>query len=123
MRVEHFGGTVLVDTLDALDAVLRQRFGDDANELWLSHDASHPCLAILVHGDDCCLHYFPHEGHPGFQSAGAASSEWRTFFVSTPSEAIELSADAVVSFTQARAAAAEFYADGSLPTSVRWLEL
>ena len=112
----------MVDTLEALDAVLRLRFGDAANELWFSHD-THPCLAILIHGDDCCLHYFPREGHPGFQSAGAPSSEVRAFFTNTPSETIHLGADAVVSVAEARAAAAEFFTNGSRPTSVRWHQL
>jgi hypothetical protein len=124
VKVEHFGGSVEVADSAALDAVLGERHGDDANEYFLCGAEPYPLLALLVHGSVACLHYFPREDHPGFLSVGGGvAGEGRAFYTNKPTEVIEVPGDAVVSFEQARDAARDFLRDGVIPSSVRWIEL
>jgi len=125
MKIEHFGGLAEVGDDASLDEVLSKRFGEDVNEFWISGDEKYPALTIQVRGPLSCLLYYPEEGHPGFISVGEDGDEDEVvvFRTNTPTEEIEVSADAVVPFEQARRAAHEFMTSTSKPASVEWSEL
>ena len=124
MKVEHFGGAAEVTDRSALDSLLSARYGNDVNEYLLGGEETYPYLMILVRGSVAYLHFFPAEGHAGFQSlgdGGAAGTE--AFYTNKPTEPIWVPADAVVPFEQAREAAHEYLHSGLIPSSVRWRAL
>lgn len=124
MKIEHFGGLLEVETVAALDKVLDLRYGNRANEYLICGKDRYPLLCVQVRGAVACLHFFPEEGHPGFLSVGeGAAAGLETFYTNTPTEEIEVAADAVVSFDQAREAAREFFRSHVIPRSIRWVEL
>lgn len=124
MKVEHFGGAVDVADSTALDRVLDARYGNEVNEFIMGGQETYPYLSILVRGSAAYLHFFPAEGHPGFASVGNASAQGdETFYVNTPTEEIWVAASAVVPFDRAREAAQEYLRTGTMPRTVRWLEL
>ncbi len=129
MNIVDFKGLVYeAADRDQLEAVLMRRHGNGVNEFWLSHgNDRYPAVALLVKGDLAALHYFPTEGHPGFTSAGNVagleSGEITTFWISAGGETIGVLNDAVMPFSVALAAAAEFLISIELPRSVEWFEL
>ncbi len=74
MRVEHFLGSTNVTKEGELDAVLAQRGENGSNEFWMG-DARDPEMTIMLSEDDVCVHYFPGNGHPGFRSVPAATTD------------------------------------------------
>jgi hypothetical protein len=73
------------------------------------------------------LHFFPPGDHPGFHSVGHVTNvdvrKNTTFFMNSIEEPEEVPNDAVVPFSDALAAAKEFFASQELPRSVDWFEL
>lgn len=54
-----------------LTRVLAWRDSRGGGVFWLCReDAEYPCLAIRVSGNVADVHYFPTDGHPGFQCLG-----------------------------------------------------
>lgn len=126
MKIEDFGGAYYIKTAEELQGALKRRFGNDANELWLSsNEAKFPALAIMVRGNLCCLHYFPQDGHPGFISQGTElDGEGATIFYSgNPNVEQEMPNENVVPFENALNAATEFLVSAGLPRAIDWLEL
>ena len=125
MRVEHFGGTDQIHSSAGLCELLKKRYGNDANEFFISGKDRYPLLSMLVRGSVACLHYFPREEHPGFISATGTNEldGVLVFYTNTATEEIEVDARAGIPFEQAQAAAKEFLALGAMPASVQWREL
>lgn len=128
MVVEDFGGEHEVKSDAEIDAVLAARYGQGVNEIWLSHESlEYPAIAILANRDLACVHYFPKEFDPGYQSVGPAPGldpkQDTAFFVNTPTEKLPMSNRAVVPFSLALAAAKEFYRSPKLPVCIRWIRL
>jgi len=127
MKIEHFGGSEHANDQDALNIVLKRRYGANANEFWLSADAPFPSLSILVRDDLASVHYFPEEGHPGYSLVGGQSELERggstIFFTNSPSEEIEIANEMIVPFSIALQVAHQFFASPTRPTSHTWYEL
>ena len=124
LAVEHFGGTEEVRDSLALDRILARRFGADVNAFWITGEEPFPALAILVRGELASVHFFPHDGHAGFQSRGTAPSQHPvTFCCGSPTELIQVPSESVVAFDDARLAAHEVLSSFAMPQSLRWFEL
>jgi hypothetical protein len=123
MKVEHFGGSVEVTGVADLDDVLSARYGDSANEYLMCAEKRYPLLSVQVRGARACLHFFPHEDHPGFLSVADGAGEGvETFYTNTPTEEIQVATDAIIPFDQAKSAAHEFLHSRSISSSVQWTE-
>jgi len=121
--VDHFGGTTRVSDLASLKNLLRERHADDLNEFWLSADAQFPVLSISVRGGVAALHFFPHDGHPGFQSRGDEPPGGLVTLQTTNGEEIDVPSQSIVSFVEVQRAAQEFAESLTLPSSLEWFEL
>ena len=103
---------------------MHRRFEPNAaNELFLSErETSFPVLVVSLRDDLACMHFFPQEGHPGFQSIGTRRFGSFTFY-GTDKQPFEIPAEAVISFDEAFRAAVEFCVTLALPQTLRWFEL
>jgi hypothetical protein len=128
VEIRDFDSSSTVQAAEKLDSVLARRFeveGSDANSFWLSHDDEYPCMLVLVRDGLATLWYTPHEGMPGFVSAGPsdhpAPDLKTTFYCDRQKQ--ETPNRLVVTFPEALQAAHEFLRSPSLPASLRWIEL
>jgi hypothetical protein len=129
MEVDDFGGSHKVNSDQDLDEILAARYGQGVNEFWLwQGDKLRPAICIFANGELACIHYYPHDDHPGFQSLGPApglDSKGETmFFVNSPEgEETPMPNTSVVPFSWARAVAKEFARSTQLPRCIKWSEL
>jgi Immunity protein Imm1 len=127
MRIQDMRQEQEVSTLCELERVLSQRYGNDVNAFWISRKGQPPLLLILVSKALANLHFFLPGDHPGFHSVGHVSGldpdKYTTFFMNSTEEPEEVPNDSVVAFSDALAAAKEFFASEKLPPSVDWFEL
>jgi hypothetical protein len=127
MIVEDFEGTHQVNGDAQIETLLATRYGRNMNEFWLYRGTQlHPAMAIMANGDLACVHYFPRDHHPGFQSVGPApdlNPRGETMFASDPDERSSMPNTTVVPFSLALAAAKEFARSPELPRCIEWFEL
>jgi hypothetical protein len=128
LKVQDFRHTYQIESEGELKELLLARYEDDLNEFWMRHDESlFPGLAICVKGDLAAIHYFPAEGHPGFQSIGNIQTlpvDGVTYFATgSRTDPIEIQNSAVVESYVAVLTAVEFLTSTKLPQSIEWLEL
>ncbi len=124
-RLDHDTGSRVLTTESQLEEALRLHFTQDTAELWLSGEARFPCLAILVRGEHANVHWFPEEGHPGFQSVSEASDvdgETTVTFRAGGQET-QVSRHWIVSADLARRAAREMFHSTDRPECLVWEEL
>lgn len=128
MNVHDFGGDHKVDSRVKLERILRSRFEGETNEFLLSHGSStYPLISIFVKGDLAVIYYIPGEGQAGYASIGKKMNlnpnTMTSFATGTPENIIDVSNEAVVSFSEAVEVAKEFFDSQVLPTSIEWLKL
>lgn len=129
MRIKHFGGIEIVSTLSEFESILNLRYGENANEFWITKNEieENPCLAILVKDNYANVTFFPNYDHMGFQSLSPDDSEkddeYMVFYTNTPEEEIEVSTSMVVAWDSALEAAKEFFTTLVKPTCLEWEEL
>ncbi len=130
MIIEHFGGKNTCGNLEDLENILRFRTDKGLNEfwIWISEEIENPCMAMLVKNDYAYLHFFPEEGHPGFQSVGQDTDLDEdgdsTFYTGSDSgEEVSVPNYAVLPFQMAVNAVKEFFETKEMPQSVDWEEL
>jgi hypothetical protein len=126
MVVDDFRGVHEVSNDAEIGAILTARDGQGANEIWLSHETDeYPAILILANGDLACVHYFPKEFDPGYQSVGPAPGldpkHDTMFFVNA--EQLPMSNRTVVPFSLALEAAIEFHRSRKLPICIKWIRL
>lgn len=108
-----------------VDQAIARRYRDSENDIWCFHGAKNPCLAVTLKGELACLHYFPHERHPGFMSNSRVQPvigddvEFRIH----NQETVWVPRSAIVSTEDAGVAMKEFMRSPSLPSSLTWLNL
>lgn len=124
LKAEHFFGASVVHTKNEVRRLLANRRTGGFDEIWLTGPTNFPNLVVAIGPPGAALHYFPEDGHPGWQSVGTpdapGSVEFRT---NTPEEKNEIAASAVVSTDMAARAMEQFLEDASLPDCVSWHEL
>ena len=75
MRVQDF--TKIVEVIDAnqLGSVLMERYENDCNCFWLSHESQgYPVLVIIVKGELASLHFLRSSAHEGNGSSSETDS-------------------------------------------------
>ncbi len=65
MRLAKFRHVVEVENLQQLHEHLRFRDDNGYACFWLWHD-NESQLAVMVHGNEASVHFFPYDNHPGF---------------------------------------------------------
>jgi len=98
---------------------------------WLARDdARYPTLAIRISGDMADVHYFPHEGHPGFRALAEPSvregQPTNFLFIyegCDPATGEETPSEFVIPLSTAIALAKEFHRSGARSSAVSWFEL
>jgi Immunity protein Imm1 len=127
MMVSDIGGEHEVTSLEELEKTLTRRFEDEqANEFWMSHDPEwYPGLMLSVKGDLACIHYFPAERDPAFQSIGNVRglAPGRTTTFASRVETFDMPNSAILHLADALPVVREFFYSGALPKSIKWLEL
>jgi hypothetical protein len=112
-----------------VETILRTRDNHGGAEFWLFDGAyDFPRLTIRVTGDLSDIHYFPHDGHPGFRCLGGQDLPPRgtTLFVfdgCDPGYGEETPNEFVVPFATALMAGKDFFRDRQLPSCAQWFEL
>jgi hypothetical protein len=113
----------------ALEQVLRFRDDVGGAMFWLADDDEpHPAMAIRVSGDLADVHYFPHEGHPGFRAlveSSAPRAPMTTFIYEgcDPAAGEETPSEFVLPAAAAIEIAKEFQLTGEMSAAVSWFEL
>lgn len=122
MQIRVFGREAQLSTLADLRNTLSTRNGSVAS-FWLSsNDGS--SLAVMVRDESACVHYFPNQEHPGFYAVGVeADWENQVAFVADNYETTEVPVAMVIPWSEASAAAEEFFRSKSRPASLQWEEL
>jgi len=126
MEIHNAGKIVSVTTNTEIKSVLLGRQTEDPREVWLSHGKQkYPTVNIVLMGERACLHYFPRERHPGFQSIGnrrdLVLGATTVFLV--PGNSIEIPNESIVTITSCLAVAEEFLLSTELPKAIGWKEL
>ncbi len=95
-----------------------------------SHAEPHPWLAVLINDSTAYVHYFPTEGHAGFQSIAAPAptgdSQQTVHFLQAggcEADGFDMPTYTTVSAELGIAAARQFLHTPSLPTCIQWDEL
>ena len=128
MTVWDFRGKHKADSVLQLESVLSNKYAQNRNGFWLTHnDEENPTLALLVNGDFATLYYFPREGHPGFVPAegleNVSEAGTTAFSIDALEQESEIPNEQVVSFTKAVTAAKNFFESKQIPQSMKWREL
>jgi hypothetical protein len=116
-----------VGTEAEVEAILAERTANGMNMWWVAFDTQFPCVSILANKSLACVHFHPHDEHPGFQAQGPASGldpNGETMFsISGPNEEVWMPNTSVVEFSVAIRAVRDFLRDQQMSSSIRWLEL
>jgi hypothetical protein len=110
-----------VSSLQELKQLLQSTRNGDFGEFWLGSE-TFPALAIHINGNFAYLHFFPADGHPGFQPVGDAKGEDVKFQQEGQGE-FSMRREFVVPIEQAYQAAAEFFTAPQPPSCIKWIEL
>lgn len=118
-----------VDNEAALADALAYRDSRGGSIFWMGpENQESPVLAIRVSGELATAHFFPEEGHPGFQCIGGAGlpkGGLMTFIYDgcDPGTGEETPNEYVIPFATARRIAEEFLRTGRMWDGVEWDEL
>ena len=123
MQLASFKSTFEVRKLDELREHLRHRHEEKFGSFWLDHPSGTK-MALLVNGDEACIHFFPGGDHPGFQPE-ARAGDWSQHveFRADNYEITPIPRPLVLPLTEALILIEEFFASGSLPAAIQWTEL
>ena len=129
VRLEHFGGVASVAGRAHLLEILQLRFGDGVNEFWASTPGRpFPVLSLALSGSWAVLHFFPEDGHPGWQSTASGelplAAQSTVFNCNGIGEVAEFPVKSVVGAADGIAAMVEFMSrPDTRPASIDWFEL
>ena len=127
MKITHFGGTEECNSISELNTILNKRFGNNANEFWISNGEKVPCLGVMVKDNYAYIQYFPDENSAGFvgliNDNGLPLEETMIFYTNIITEEIDIFNEMVVPFSKAEEAIIEFYNNFKLSECLKWNEL
>lgn len=129
MMACDFAGCQEVTSMQELVALLRKRYENNANAVWMSHEGEGKCptLVLIVKDNLAYLNFFPKEYDAGLTSLGNMGDDLEgtmtTFFITRKGEIIWASNYSVLPFSSALQAAEEFFRTKELPCCVEWLRL
>ena len=97
--------------------------------LWLSPDgAQYPAMALRISSGVADVHYFPHDGHPGFRCLGgdglpAGGMTRLVYQGADPATGEDTPNEFVVPVELVGEVAAEFFRSQQMSAAVSWFEL
>lgn len=104
-------------SIDEFERLIRRA---EIRELWLSHDSSSPCLAMLLKDGNATLTFF-YTSENYCQSIGDISNKEETVFLMN-NEITVVPAFTVVPCNTAIESALEFYMTNYIPQNILWTE-
>ncbi len=126
MRVYDLQGFIFVENETQLLERLRSVRSGFSGAFSLFHDQTIPSLSVHIYQHFAYVHYFPEEGHPGFQPSEmtpAGTPATVDFLMTDGSATIEMPADTICRVEDAYRAAIEFFQTRTMPTCINWFEL
>jgi Immunity protein Imm1 len=128
MIISNFGSNYRIENPSDIARIMSKRFDEGQSEVVLMHDdREHPFIIIALKDDLAVLHYFTDDESAGFSSIGGKlglpPDGKTTFKAGGPHTDIEVRNDAIVTSSEALAAAKEFFHSKQLPKSIKWREL
>lgn len=127
IKVSDYGHERDAASAAEVEAMLAERTLNGMNMWWVSFDERYPCVSILANESLACVHFHPHDQHPGFQAQGPASGldeQGQTMFsISGPNEEVWMPNTSVVDFSIAVQAVRDFLRDKRMSPGIQWLEL
>lgn len=127
MKIEDFKGANNAISENDIETILAKRYGENANEFWLSHASDKfPAVSILVKGDLATLNYYSTDQDPGMISIGGKLNlkpDGSTIFYINTTEKQPIPNGMIVPFSLALNAAKEFSENAKPPTCIEWFVL
>jgi hypothetical protein len=128
MRIFDLDGTLETDDLAAVEDRLRSVRQGSYGACYVAGESDYPYIAVHFNDEAAYLHYFPADGHPGFQAAdmtpdGVADTTRFVNIDGLEGSAFGIPPSAIVDSKTAIAAVLDFVAQQVLPTSIEWCEL
>ena len=127
MEITHFGGKEECNSIEELYAILKKRYGNNANEFWISYNEKVPCLGVMVKDKYAYIQYFPDKDSAGFvgmtNDSDLPLDEIVIFYTNTINEEIEVFNEMVVPFSKAEEVIVEFYNNSTMSECLKWNEL
>ncbi len=125
MKVFYFGRETDCDSLKRLNCILMSRDENKLNQFELYGSERYPHLAILVHDNLACVHFFVSEddcGHYAYCDENLLDENDSTTF-SIGSTKTQISNHLVIPFSLAQAVAGDFFLSLKMSEKVKWFEL
>ena len=128
MRIQDFDGTLESDDIEAVIERIRNKRRARYGAFHICAREEYPYLALHLNGDVAYLHYFPSDGHPGFQPTVPDGTDVvaDVHFLNldgTESGAFDMPRSTLISVDDAVTAVREFARDSEPPPSIEWFEL
>ncbi|TWT81670.1 hypothetical protein CA13_31230 [Planctomycetes bacterium CA13] len=128
MQIHDLSGTFETDDAAEITDRLRTVRKGVHCAFFVAGDSAYPYIAVHFNSDIAYIHYFPSDGHPGYQPTGMTPhgvSDDLHFLNVDGSEAgaFDLPASALVDADTAISAVLEFAANCEMPQSINWFEL
>jgi len=121
MTVSTNAGEFEVQTRDELEALLRKSALNPYDDIWIGGAERYPCLAILVNGDQACVHYFLNDSGDLWQSAG--DQEGDVLFAAHGEPPNPMPGSCVISLDEAVKCASQYFETQKRPDCIDWNEL
>jgi hypothetical protein len=118
-----------VQNVTAMEEARASRDSRGGAVFWLADDgAEYPTLAVRISGNVADVHYFPHDGHPGFRCVGGEGLPKRgmttlVYDGCDPGSGEDTPNEFVVSVSTACEVAKEFFRTKQMSDAVFWFEL
>lgn len=126
MRVYDLQGFIIVENETQLLERLRTVRSGFSGAFSLFHDQTIPCLSVHIYQHFAYIHYFPEEGHPGYQPTEMTPADTPAtvkFLMDDGMSTIEMPADTICGAEDAYRAAVEFFQTRTMPSVINWFEL
>ena len=124
MKITHFGGVEECNSIEELHTILKKRYGNNANEFWISCGEKFPYLGMMVKDKYAYIQYFPDEDSAGFvgmiNNNDPPLEEIVIFYTNTINEEIEVFNEMVVPFSKAEEVIVVFYNNSNLLEHLKW---
>ena len=128
MKIIDFSGTFETEDADQIADRLRSIRDGDFGAFYVAGASNYPYVAVHFNAEVAYLHYFPSDGHPGFQPTGMTPNGFadHVHFLNidgTEGSAFDMPASTIVDAETAIAAVLEFATNVEMPLSIDWCEL
>ncbi len=125
MRIYDLQGSRIVESetqlLERLHSVRSGPYG----AFELAHEQAFPSLFVHIYQQFAYIHYFPEDGHPGYQPKQMTprDSPSTVPFRMIDASPLDMPAETLCTVDDAYHAAVEFFHDPAMPSCINWFEL